>query len=121
MSLSLNFEPYAHYMGWAIKKNDPDTVTDGKYWEAFIDDGNTYTVLEQHGTSLKQLKERIKITSLIHHLTKEQAWNVVDIVHDMEFNPEHPDDTFNAGVWDVFYTYDHETQLEIITKAKETV
>ena len=118
MSMHLEFEPYGWYMGWAIKKNDPDTVSDGKYWEAFTDDGNTYTILEQFAGTLKELKQKIKVTSLIYHMTREQLWKVTDIVYDMEYNPAHPDDTFNAGVWDVFYTYDHATQLEIIEKAK---
>jgi hypothetical protein len=88
MSMHLEFEPHSWYYGFAIKKddnyNDPcATVTEndeqfctvhGKRlywfqdyceghapkWSAFTDDGNTYSIVELHGTTLRELQHNIR-------------------------------------------------------------
>jgi len=87
MSLYLEFNPHSWYFEFAIKKdnepNDPCMIIDrdedafcrvhgvetGRYdnwcrkyapkWSAFTEDGNTYSIVELHSTSLEGLKQKI--------------------------------------------------------------
>jgi hypothetical protein len=87
MSMYLEFYPHSWYFEFAIKKeadyNDPCEIIDrdedaycrvhgketGRYdlwcagfrpkWSAFTEDGNTYSIVEIHATSLAQLNYRI--------------------------------------------------------------
>ncbi len=88
MSMYLEFEPHSWYYGFAIKKdpdwNDPcqfewygdeqrqcivHGVGVGRYdlickeyapkWSAFTDDGNTYSIVKLHSTTLPGIKREI--------------------------------------------------------------
>lgn len=58
MSLHLEFEPHSWYMGFAIKHEQLDMKYDK--WQAFIDDGNTYTIKELWSNTLDGLKSVIR-------------------------------------------------------------
>ena len=58
MSLWLEFTPHSWYMGWAIKDNR--SVPDQCKWIAYVDDGNTYRVIERESNTLQNLKQQIK-------------------------------------------------------------
>jgi len=60
MSMYLNFEPHSWYRGFAIEKTgiSHNDITNYPY-NAYTDDGNTYTIVELHATTLKQLKQSI--------------------------------------------------------------
>lgn len=61
MSLHLEFEPHAWYMGFAIKR-----IT-RTCWSGYTDNGNTYRVDEISGElSLGMLKQRIREYHLAH-------------------------------------------------------
>lgn len=53
------------------------------------------------------------------NLTTKQHDKLEELIYDLEFNPNHPDDIFNGGgVWACFETYSAEKQAELIEKAK---
>lgn len=70
MSLSINFTPHSHYMGFAIKHDNGELIgsdddlepytDDGYIWEGYIDNGNTYMVDMLHADTLEKLKQRIR-------------------------------------------------------------
>lgn len=65
MSMYLEFEPHSWYMGAAIKKWDGVGYkyhfnASGYKWEAYIEDGNHYTVNILGADTLKDLKDKIK-------------------------------------------------------------
>jgi hypothetical protein len=65
MSLYINFEPHSWYKGFAIQKRtlekDVNANTPINYylWQAYTDDGNTYSVVNKHARTLKELKQLI--------------------------------------------------------------
>lgn len=65
MSLHLEFEPHSWYMGFAIRKWDGEGYkthfnAENYSWEAYTDDGNTYSIVKLQADTLKELKQRIK-------------------------------------------------------------
>lgn len=80
MSLHVNFEPHSWYMGFAIRKtfdryaftcdsrhhdrqcNNPvgECCKDCFNWEAYTDDGNTYSIVTLEANTLKDLKLQIR-------------------------------------------------------------
>lgn len=68
MSLYINFEPHSWYKGFAIKNNKvsgyddfnlENKPIDGFKYSAYTDDGNTYSIIERHADTLKELKQLI--------------------------------------------------------------
>lgn len=111
MSMTLEFEPHSWYMGWAVKKG-------AFIWRAYTDNGNDYTIREAYGRTLKELKQNIKVDTLFMQLTREQQGKLMTLVCEQEYNPAHPDDTFNAGWYATFVTYDFDNKMELIQRAK---
>lgn len=68
MSLHLEFTPHSWYMGFAIKDNR--TGPDMPKWAAYIDDGNTYRVVEREADTLDELKRNIRD----YHLAKRNGY-----------------------------------------------
>ena len=65
MSMYLEFEPKYWYMGFAIKDygkltGDNSGNARGYRWEAYTDDGNTYSIVELEADTLKELKSLIR-------------------------------------------------------------
>jgi len=66
MSLYIDFEPHSWYMGFAIQKRIlekeviDDTPINYYLWQAYTDDGNTYSIINKHARSLKELKKLIR-------------------------------------------------------------
>lgn len=58
MSMHLEFDPHAWYMGFAIKDNR--TEEDAPRWAAYIDDGNTYRIIEREANTLERLRDKIR-------------------------------------------------------------
>ena len=58
------------------------------------------------------------VKRILHSMTLAQLKAIEDRVYHIEYNENHPDDTFNAGVWDVFFTYSPSEQIDIINEAK---
>lgn len=62
MSMHLEFEPHSWYYGFAIKKEyliaDPESRQIA--WLGFIDDGNTYSIVELEADTLRNLKQQIR-------------------------------------------------------------
>lgn len=72
MSLHLEFEPHTWYMGFAIRDNlmgqgHVDGITK---WTAYIDDGNTYQIVELEANTLDRLKSKIRQ----YHLRKHNGY-----------------------------------------------
>lgn len=61
MSLYIEFELHSWYKGFAIKRNDSYWANIGKEdkWEAYTDNGNTYSIDTVGGSTLKELKKQI--------------------------------------------------------------
>lgn len=68
MSMHLEFEPHAWYMGFAIQKTgiDKNDITDYPF-NAYIDNGNTYMIDEVHGATLAEVKENVREYHLCKH------------------------------------------------------
>ena len=60
MSLHLGFEPHSWYMGFAIQKTEANNHPYPYIWQAYTDNGNTYTVDDLQAYTLKGLKQQIK-------------------------------------------------------------
>lgn len=66
MSLYIDFEPHSWYMGFAIQKRIlekeviDDTPINYYLWQAYIDNGNTCSIINKHARSLKELKKLIR-------------------------------------------------------------
>ena len=58
MSMYLEFTPHSWYMGFAIR--DERDTTAGDCWSAYIDDGNTYSIVALTATTLTALKAEIR-------------------------------------------------------------
>jgi hypothetical protein len=58
MSMHLEFEPHAWYMGFAIKK--PTNGWPTWLWTAYTDNGNTYRIDEVEAKTLEELREKIR-------------------------------------------------------------
>lgn len=72
MSLHLEFEPHAWYMGFAIKDdrathNDPENYY---LWNAYTDNGNTYRVDEVGADTLREVREKIRA----YHLRQRNGY-----------------------------------------------
>lgn len=57
MSMHLEFEPHAWYMGFAIKD---DRAEGGTRWHAYIDNGNTYRIDIVKAETLAELRRGIQ-------------------------------------------------------------
>lgn len=51
-------------------------------------------------------------------LNFDQRWHLIDLVEEKEFNPNHPDDTFNAGWGSCFETYTEAEQWDLMKQAQ---
>lgn len=72
MSLQLDFEPHSWHMGFAIKQNDLEPNKDPNNakisrWEAYTDDGMTYSIIELEADTLDGLKSEIREYHLCKH------------------------------------------------------
>jgi len=59
MSMHLEFEPHSWYRGFAIKKTEAYNHPYPYIWEAYTDDGMTYSIIERKAYTLKALKQQI--------------------------------------------------------------
>jgi len=65
MSLYINFEAHSWYRGFAIKKRTLErditrnTPINYYLWQAYTDDGMTYSIVNLHARTLKELKQLI--------------------------------------------------------------
>lgn len=115
MSVMYNFKPHSFYYGVAIRRPGESH----KLWRGYVHFGTTHEVVPFKSATLKRLKQDINVMRLIYALTPEQQNKLYDLVHEIEYNPKHPDDTFNAGAWSVFFSYDYDDQMSLINRAKE--
>lgn len=83
MSMYLEFEPHSWYKGFAIKKGATYAL-DQHHWEAYSDDGLTYTIITIRGNTLRDLKaevtryldrQRARQVELYQRLENKEAGN----------------------------------------------